>query len=46
MQIAELLENSKTQYHAAAQAEKLLLGAGFKRLDDSEKWYIVRGGKY
>ncbi len=46
MQIAELLENSKTQYHAAAQAEKLLLGAGFKRLYESKKWNVERGGKY
>lgn len=40
------IDKSPTAFHAVANLEKMLEGAGFVRLKESSGWEIERGGKY
>lgn len=40
------IENSPTAFHAVDSAAKLLVEAGFTRLNESDAWNLVPGGKY
>lgn len=40
------IDNSPTAYHAVANLEEMLDGAGFLRLEEKEKWDVRPGEKY
>ncbi len=44
--LIDFLQNSPTAYHAAENAEQLLLDRGFTPLLETEDWEITAGGKY
>ncbi|MBQ8351742.1 MAG: M18 family aminopeptidase [Clostridia bacterium] len=45
-ELMHALDRSKTAYHAAACAAEELEKKGFSRLEESEEWSLVAGGKY
>lgn len=44
--LIDFLNSSYTAYHAAENAESMLLNAGFIKLKESEPWKIENGGRY
>ncbi len=44
--LIDFLQNSPTAYHAAENAEALLLERGFTKLFETEDWEIQAGGRY
>ena len=44
--LTQFLATSYTAYHAAENAEELLLKNGFVRLNETDDWTISEGGKY
>ncbi len=44
--LTEFLASSPTPFHAVAQMATRLSSAGFERLDESEAWQLVPGGRY
>jgi aspartyl aminopeptidase len=46
VELIEFINNSPTAFHAAAEVEKRLKGAGFKQLDPAQKWKLKEGEKY
>lgn len=45
-ELMQALDYSKTAYHAAACAAEKLDSKGFVRLEESEAWSLVAGGRY
>lgn len=46
MDLSEFLKTSFTSYHAVANAEEMLSGAGFCELYEQDLWTLAKGGKY
>ncbi|WP_105565098.1 M18 family aminopeptidase [Microbacterium halophytorum] len=44
--LAAFVTASPSSYHAAAEAERRLTGAGFTALDERDEWRIAPGGRY
>ena len=44
--LLQFLDESHTQYHAAAAVIKRLDAAGFTRLAENAVWELTEGGKY
>ena len=44
--LTEFLASSPTPFHAVAQMAARLSDTGFERLDESEAWQLVPGGRY
>ena len=44
--LTEFLASSPTPFHAVAQMAARLADTGFERLDESEAWQLVPGGRY
>ena len=44
--LMDFIDHSPSPYHAAAQAAKLLAGAGFLPLEEQEKWELTPGQSY
>ena len=40
------IDKSPTAFHAVANLEEMLAGAGYTRLEEKELWYIEKKGKY
>lgn len=40
------IDKSPTAFHAVANLEEMLAGAGYTRLEEKELWHIEKGGKY
>lgn len=45
-ELLEFIEKSPTAFHAVSSASEILEEAGFTRLNEGDKWELVRGGKY
>lgn len=45
-QLMNQLNISKTAYHAAAEAARMLTEAGYERLEEQDTWSLRRGGRY
>lgn len=45
-ELLEFIEKSPTAFHAVSSASAILDEAGFTRLNEGDKWELVRGGKY
>ena len=45
-QLMKQLDISKTAYHAAAEAARMLTEAGYERLEEQDAWSLRRGGRY
>lgn len=45
-ELLEFIEKSPTAFHAVSSASAILEEAGFTRLNEGDKWELVRGGKY
>ena len=46
LELLTFLDNSPTPFHAVNESIKLLEGAGFKELSESESWEVQNGGSY
>lgn len=44
--LIDFLNESWTQFHATAEARRLLLEAGFKQLKEQDEWDVQPGGRY
>lgn len=44
--LMKFLDNSPCNFYAAANVAEMLDNAGFSRLDASDKWTLIPGGKY
>lgn len=46
LELLDFIKESPTAYHGAHSVKKMLDKAGFKEIKESEKWNLVKGGKY
>lgn len=44
--LLEYLDGSPTPWHAVASSEALLGAAGFRRLEETDRWQLAAGGRY
>lgn len=45
-ELLTFIEKSPSCYHAVSQMETMLEEAGYRKLQESEKWELIEGGKY
>ena len=45
-ELIEFIHQSPTNFHAVANASRMLAAHGFHQLSQGEAWHIEKGGKY